>query len=108
MALYRAQLLLDETQHDELERLARESGRSMSELAREIMADYLARASKEESVRRSLTAVDQLAGFRQRIEREHGCLPASFLDDLREQRDAEITEAAVTPAAVAPSAEIAP
>lgn len=90
MALFRAQILLDETQHDELERLARESGRSMSDLVRGIMADYLARASQEEAVRDSLTAVDQLSELRQQIERKHGCLPTSFLDDLREERDLEV------------------
>jgi hypothetical protein len=90
MALYRAQILLEETQHDELERLARDAGRSMSELVREIMSAYLTRASEEESLRRSLGALDELAELRRRIEREHGCLPASFLDEMREERDAEI------------------
>jgi hypothetical protein len=90
MALYRAQILLEETQHDQLERLARDSGRSMSELVREIMAGYLTQASVEESMRRSLAAVDQLAELRRSIEREHGSLPTSFLDELRGERDGEI------------------
>lgn len=91
MALFRAQILLDETQHEELEKLSRACGRSMSDLVREIVADYLARTSEEESVRRSVTAVDRLADLRQRIEQKHGGLPASFLDHLREERDAEVT-----------------
>jgi metal-responsive CopG/Arc/MetJ family transcriptional regulator len=90
MALYRAQILLEETQHDELERLARDSGRSMSELVREVVADYLARASDEESAQRSLAAVDELAQLRQRIQQKHGCLAASLLDELRDERDVEI------------------
>ncbi len=98
MALYRAQILLEENQHDQLETLARNSGRSMSDLVREIMTDYLARASDEELLRRSLAAMDELADLRWRIDRERACLAASFLDELREERDAEFTPpAGVTP-----------
>ena len=89
MALHRAQILLEENQHRELERLAHNTGRSMSELVREIMSEYLARASEEEAVRQSLAALDKLATLRQRIEQEHGRLPASLLDELREERDAQ-------------------
>ena len=88
MALHRAQILLDENQHRELERLARDSGRSMSELVRTIMDDYLTRTSEEESLRRSLIALDGLAELRKRIEGTHGRQPASLLDELREERDA--------------------
>jgi hypothetical protein len=104
MSLYRAQILLEESQHDDLERLARDSGRSMSELVREAMADYLARTSEDESVRQSLAAIEELAQLRQRIEQRHGCLPASFLDELREERDAELAPSATK----VPPAEIAP
>ncbi len=90
MTLYRAQILLEENQHDELARLARASGHSMSELVREAVADYVARTSEEESVRQSLAAIDGLAELRQRIEDVHGCLATSFLDELRKERDAEL------------------
>jgi hypothetical protein len=90
MTLYRSQILLEDSQHDALERLARDSGRSMSELVRESVADYLSRTSEEESVRRSLAAIDGLAELRQHVERKHGCLAVSLLDELREERDAEI------------------
>jgi hypothetical protein len=90
MTFYRAQLLLDKAQHAELEKLARESGRSMSDLVREIVAGYLTQASEEESFRRSLGALDSLAELRHQIESAHGPLPRSFLDELREDRDSEI------------------
>lgn len=90
MPLYRTQILLEDHQHQQLERLARESGRSMSELVREIMADFLSRTSEEEAVRRSLAALDALAEIRHQIESEHGVLPTSFLDDMRKERDREL------------------
>lgn len=89
MALHRAQILLDDSQHRELERLSHDTGRSMSELVREMMNEYLTRASEDESLRRSLAALDELAELRSRIESKHGRLPASLLDELREERDAQ-------------------
>lgn len=90
MALYRAQILLEEEQHHRLEDLARESGRSMSELVREILAEHLTRLSEDESIQRSLTALDELARFRAAIAGEHGQLEASFLNSLRDERDGEV------------------
>jgi hypothetical protein len=94
MSLYRAQILLEDAQHDGLLRLARDSGRSMSELVREMLTDYLARAAAEDAVRRSLAALDGLAGLRHDIEQRHGPLLASWLDGLLNERDAELVPGA--------------
>jgi hypothetical protein len=90
MTLHRAQILLEEGQHRELEKRAREAGRSISELMREITAEYLERTSGEESLRRSLAALDALDETRRSIERRYGVLPLSFLDEFRPERDAEL------------------
>jgi hypothetical protein len=93
MGLYRAQILLEADQHLKLERRAQESGRSISDLVREIVDEYLTRKSESEALRRSLTALDGLTHLRGRL--EHDCRPldasflGAFLDDLREERDAE-------------------
>jgi hypothetical protein len=67
----------------------------MSDLVREIVDEYLTRESVGEALRRSLASLDELAAMRRDIEREHGLLQTSFLDglldELREERDAEIT-----------------
>jgi predicted DNA-binding protein len=89
MTLRRAQLLLDGEQHAQLRRLARDSGRSMSEVVREIMDEHLARVSEAEEMRQGLTAVQQLARLRRTIEQRQGRLYPSFIDELREERDAE-------------------
>jgi Ribbon-helix-helix protein, copG family len=90
MALHRAQILLEADQHRELEKRARESGRSISELVREITAEYLERTSGEESLRRALAALDAMDESRREIERRHGVLPLTFLDDIEPDRDAEL------------------
>jgi hypothetical protein len=74
--------------------MARESGRSMSELVRDMMDDYLTRTSEEEATRRSVAALDEPAVLRRRVEQEHGALTPSLLDELREQRDTEVAGAA--------------
>jgi hypothetical protein len=96
MTLYRAQLLLDEDHHAKLEELARESGRSMSEVVRQIMDEHIARLSAEQATRSALTALDELAQIRQAIERRHGTLQGSLLDSLREERDHELTSGGET------------
>jgi plasmid stability protein len=87
--------LLEAEQHLRLERRAQESGRSMSDLVREIVDEYLSRESVGEALRRSLAALDGLTTMRQDLEREHGLLESSFLDTfidgLRDERDTEIT-----------------
>jgi predicted DNA-binding protein len=88
MALHRAQILLEDHQHERLETLARDSGRSMSDLVREAVAAFLSHTSEEESVRRSLEAINELTGLRRRVEAKKGCLQPSFLGQLREERDA--------------------
>jgi plasmid stability protein len=86
---------LETDQHLQLERRAQESGRSMSDLVREIVEEYLNRESVGEALRRSLAALDELAAMRSDTERERGLLQTSFLytlmDELREGRDAGIT-----------------
>jgi hypothetical protein len=93
VTLHRAQILLEADQHRELERRARESGRSISELVREITAEYLERTSGEESLRRALAALDAMDESRREIERRHGVLPLTFLDEIRSERDAELLQA---------------
>jgi metal-responsive CopG/Arc/MetJ family transcriptional regulator len=90
MALYRTQILLEDHQHKQLERIARESGRSMSELVREIIADYLTITAKATATQRALAALDALAEIRREIEEKHGLMPESFLEDMREERDREL------------------
>ncbi len=90
MALFRAQILLEEGQRARLELLARDSGRSMSELVRQAMNEYLARIAEEESVHQSLAAVDRLTELRRGLERKHGRLAPSLLDELRQERDTEL------------------
>jgi hypothetical protein len=92
VALFRAQILLECDQHDRLEELARQSGRSISDLVREATAEYLSRTDREEGLRRSLQALDMLTAVRQKIREFSGTAGIGLLEELREERDAEILE----------------
>ena len=95
--MYRAQILLEPAQHQELERLARETGRSTSDLVREIVGGYLAQRSVDESRRLAADALAWLASSRREIEAASGIVPATFLQDMREERDAELNARAEQP-----------
>ncbi len=90
MVLYRAQVLLDGAQRENLQRLAEESGRSMSELLRDILADYFEHESRKELIRQSLDAVDRLEKIRRQVEGITGVLESSFLEEVRDERDVDI------------------
>ena len=59
-------------QHQELERLARETGRSTSDLVREIVGGYLAQRSSDESRRLAADALAWLAASRREIQPRAG------------------------------------
>ena len=85
MTLLQSQILLEAEQHRQLERRARESGRSISELVRESVDEYLARRSGEEALARTFAALDALSALRGEIRCERGELAATALADLMDE-----------------------
>jgi hypothetical protein len=94
MPLHRAQILLEVDQHRELDRRAHESGRSISELVRESIDEYLARHSETDARARALAALDGLTALRRDLQRAHEGLGteslAALLDEIREERDEDL------------------
>lgn len=90
MGLLRAQILLEEDQQRRLAHRAYETGRSMSELVREAVSEYLSRESETEAVRRSLVTLQRLEAIRQQVMLQNGALPDEFLDEMRTERDQEL------------------
>ena len=88
--LYRTQVLLERQQHESLQQLAAAEGRSMSEVIREAVAEYLfdqERIRQRQSWQRTL---DELTEIRAAIEAEHGVLPDDFFLRDREERSEEL------------------
>lgn len=88
--LYRTQVLLERTQHESLQQLAAAEGRSMSEVIREAVAEYLVdqeRIRQRQSWQRTL---DELTEIRAAIEAERGVLPDDFFLRNRQERAEEL------------------
>jgi metal-responsive CopG/Arc/MetJ family transcriptional regulator len=89
--LYRAQILLDKKQHQRLAQIAAAEERSLSELVREIVAEYLVERGRTDRRQRELAALAALERIRQTI-------PASpqfeqLLHAAREERAGELPAA---------------
>lgn len=90
--LYRAQVLLERKQHERLRKLAAVEGRSMSDLIREAVAEYLVDQEQESQHRNWQEAMARLTEIREGIRARHGTLPDDFLLNDRAERADEIWE----------------
>ena len=88
--LYRAQILLEQQQHQALSRIARREGRSMSELVREIVGGYLEEQEQQARLQKALQAIEQLTQTRGRLREQHGILPAELLAEARAEREQDL------------------
>jgi predicted DNA-binding protein len=89
MAKYRAQILLEPEQHQALVALAEREGRSMSDLVREAVAEYVVDKKTEAEIQQSLDAIEELAMLRQKLEAKFGLFPADLIEQIREERAQE-------------------
>ena len=85
--LYRAQILLEAEQHQALAQMARDEGRSLSDLVREIVKQHLAQQEQETRLQQELEAIQALARIREQLRAEYGTCPAHLLEEVRAERD---------------------
>ncbi len=88
--LYRAQILLEPEQHRTLARIAEKEGRSISEVVREIVGQYLVEREQETQLQREMQAIDTLTQIRRQIEQKHGVYQGDLLAEIRAEREQEI------------------
>ena len=88
--LYRTQVLLEQTQHDSLRELATAEGRSVSEVVREAVAEYLVERNREVQKQYTLTVLAELAEIREAIRRESGEIPEELILNDRAEREEEL------------------
>jgi len=99
--LYRAQILIEQKQRKTLAQIARAEGRSMSDVARELIRLGLEARndSPEARWRRREKALERAAQLRAEIRERNGGKPleldsVALLQSAREERDAAIIQAA--------------
>jgi Arc/MetJ-type ribon-helix-helix transcriptional regulator len=88
--LYRAQILLEQTQHDSLRELATAEGRSVSDVVREAVTEYLVDHGKERQRQKALDALARLSELREELVAEYGIYEGDLLAEAREERDADM------------------
>lgn len=95
--MQRTQILLEPEQYRALVELARLEGRSLSELLRELIRDYLAQRDQAADMIRSrqMAALERIRQHRQAVLERRGGVPldidvAALVAAVREERDADI------------------
>ena len=87
--LYRAQILLEPEQHRTLADIAENEGRSISEVVREIVGQYLAERQQETQLKKEMQAIERLTQIRRQIEQKHGVFQGDLLAESRAERAQE-------------------
>lgn len=88
--LYRTQILLERSQHEGLQELAAAQGRSVSQLVREAVAEYLVERDKERERRDWQEALEELTKLREEIQGRFGVYQGDLVEEIREERAEEL------------------
>lgn len=88
--LYRAQILLEPEQHRALTELAQQEKRSLSELMREIVGQYLAERAVTTQKQRELAALEALVQMRRQIQAQHGLYQGDWLAEARAEQEQDL------------------
>ena len=95
--LYRTQVLLEPGQQQALSEIAHQQGRSISDLLREIVSDYLNQHGGEDLKRERLSALDRIRSHQTQILERRGGRPldsasSSSMEKMREERVNDLLE----------------
>jgi hypothetical protein len=95
---YRAQILLEPEQHKKLAEIAASEGRSVSDVVREAVAEYVVTKSHEDQWDRRLKALERIKQHREEMLRKNGGKPfeidvVELIHQMREERDNELLAA---------------
>ena len=88
--LHRAQLLLESEQHEALAEIAKQEGRSISDLVREIVRRFLSERAQETQIFSALQAIDRTTEIRTRLLDEHGIYQGDPQAEIRAEWEEEV------------------
>ncbi|HUT34146.1 MAG TPA: CopG family transcriptional regulator [Planctomycetota bacterium] len=90
--LERTQLLLEREQNQALTEMARRTGRSRSEIVREMLREQLAQKAREDKKAQVLDALAWLDRFCEEVKAKHGVITRDLVEEVREEADSYIDE----------------
>ncbi len=88
--LYRTQILLERRQHRDLSELAKAEGRSLSDLVREAVAEYLVERDEERRRLGWKETLAEMTKLREAIRAESGEFSEEFVLNDRAEREEEL------------------
>jgi len=86
----RTQILLEPTQHSALAEIARLEKRSVSDVVRSIVDQYLNSRSEDVQKRRARQALEKLVAMRRKIQARSGVYQGDLLAEVRAEREAQM------------------
>ena len=89
-SLYPARILLESAQHQAQAEMAAQEGRSISDLVREIVGQYLAERPERAQQLAALQAIERLTWIRARLQEEHGMYPGDPLAEVRAEWEEDV------------------
>lgn len=84
--MHRTQLLLDDAQNRRLREMAARKGKSISEVLRQILAEYFAWKEQEEK-QEALQALRELDRLREGLAARYGIYEGEPVQEIREERE---------------------
>ncbi|MFH0802345.1 MAG: ribbon-helix-helix protein, CopG family [bacterium] len=92
---YRAQILLEPEQHKKLAEIAAREGRSVSDVVREAVAEYVVTRTQESVREKRLRGLEEIKKFREEILKRRGGKPieidpVELIRQMREERGDEL------------------
>ena len=92
---YRAQILLEPEQHKTLQEIAEREGRSLSDVAREVIQRGLDAREREMGAvwLKRTEALGRLNQIREAIQEQHGIYEGDLLGEVRKEREQQINDA---------------
>ncbi|MCZ7664629.1 MAG: ribbon-helix-helix protein, CopG family [Thermoleophilia bacterium] len=87
---YRAQILLERDQQRALAQLAEEQGRSVSDLVRQAVQEFLHDETQIARRRRREAALQSLSRLQEQIRSRHGVLGVDLVREAREEREVQL------------------
>jgi hypothetical protein len=86
---HRTQILLEPEQRKVLSEIAQQQDRSLSDLMRAIVSQYLEERAGEAERRRAVQALERLTALRRKIEQQSGRYQGDIVAETRAERERE-------------------
>jgi len=87
---YRAQILLEPEQHEALAQAAQRQKRSISDLVREILRQWLEQRDDQQIWDKRMDALNRLTQIRERIQQQYGVYEGNLIEEARAERDEDM------------------